>query len=74
MDLIQIGKLAVFAGIVVTLTGIMLMLFSRYFEIWKLPGDIFISRENFTFYFPAATMIIISVILTLLLNILGRGK
>ncbi len=40
--------------------------------IGRLPGDIRIVRENFTFYFPFATMAILSVILTILFNLIGR--
>jgi len=38
----------------------------------RLPGDIFISRPGFTFYFPITTMIIVSVVLTVLLRIFNR--
>jgi hypothetical protein len=40
--------------------------------IGKLPGDIYIKRENFTFYFPLATSIVISIILSLILWLLRK--
>jgi len=54
--------------------GVMLLLFrnSGIPFLGKLPGDIFIQRKNFTFYFPVATSILLSIILTLIFYFLGR--
>jgi uncharacterized protein HemY len=54
------------------LVGVALLLAARLPWLGRLPGDIVIKRENFTFYFPLATSIIISVILTLILWLFRR--
>ena len=63
--ILTIGGLLIIIGLVVTMLG-------RFTGIGRLPGDIFIQRENFTFYFPLATTILISIILSLLLNLFRR--
>ncbi|MFS0612566.1 DUF2905 domain-containing protein [Lederbergia ruris] len=47
---------------------------SQFVKIGKLPGDIIIKKENFTFYFPVVTSILLSVILTVVLYLIGRFK
>lgn len=42
--------------------------------VGKLPGDIFVKKGNVTFFFPVITCIVISIVLTILLNIFGRMK
>ena len=63
------GKLLVVVGIVVMAIGFLIM---AGLPIGRLPGDITIKRGNTTFYFPLATSIIASVILTLLFSLLRR--
>jgi hypothetical protein len=54
------------------IVGGIFILFGRIPFFGKLPGDIYIKKENFIFYFPITTAILISIILTLILNIIGR--
>lgn len=57
-------------GIFITVMGLALILGPLIFDkIPKLPGDILIKKDNFTFYFPIATSILISAILTFILNV-----
>ncbi|HEB76128.1 MAG TPA: DUF2905 domain-containing protein [Nitrospirae bacterium] len=70
----HIGKFLVITGIIIIVLGIVLMLAGKVPFIGRLPGDIVIERKNFTFYFPLATSILLSVILTLLLWIIGRMR
>ncbi len=72
--LTHIGKFLVITGIIIIVLGIVLMLAGKVPFIGRLPGDIVIERKNFTFYFPLATSILLSVILTLLLWIIGRMR
>ena len=58
---------AVFAAI-----GLVLLLAPKVPWLGRLPGDILIRRKNFTFYFPLATSIILSIILTVLLNLFRK--
>ncbi|MDD2586661.1 MAG: DUF2905 domain-containing protein [Syntrophomonadaceae bacterium] len=60
-------------GIIILISGVIFYLFSRIgLTGLKLPGDIYIRKGNFTFYFPLVTCLIISIILTLIFNVLGR--
>ncbi len=68
----QIGKLVLVAGIVCIVIGAFLMLSGRMLWLGRLPGDIHIHRKNFTFYFPLATSILISILLTLIFWLFGR--
>lgn len=63
-----ISKLLILSGIFLIFFG--LILSSKFSFIGKLPGDILIQKENFTFYFPITTLILISLILNLILIIL----
>lgn len=68
----QIGKLLVITGIVIAAVGGLLMLSGKVPWLGRLPGDIMIQKKNFTFYFPLATSIILSLLLTLIFWIIGR--
>ncbi len=71
LNLESFGRLLLIGGGVIALTGLILVVVNRL-GLGRLPGDIFIQRENFTFYFPLATMIIISIILSVLVNLIRR--
>ncbi len=67
LDNIQyLGKFLLILGIVVALIGVLLIISVKIPWFGKLPGDILIQRKNFTFYFPLATGILLSLLLTLL--------
>lgn len=63
------GKLLVIAGLVVAGVGLLMM---AGLPIGRLPGDLAFKRGNTTFYFPLATSIVASIILTLLFSWLRR--
>jgi hypothetical protein len=67
-----IGKMLVIAGIGFIVVGGILWLGGKIPGIGQLPGDIVIKRENFTFYFPVATCIILSLLLSLILALFRR--
>jgi len=71
-ELNPLGKMLIFFGVVLILIGGVILLTGKVPWIGRLPGDIFIQKKNFTFYFPLATSIIVSIILTLIFFILGR--
>jgi len=58
-----VGKALVVLGLLVAGLGFVMML---GVPLFKLPGDFYVKRGNFTFYFPLATSIILSILLTLL--------
>jgi len=68
----DIGKILVGFGLLIALAGVVLVLVGRVPWIGRLPGDIHIQRGNFTFYFPLATSLLLSVVLSLLLYVVGR--
>ena len=69
----QTGKYIIAAGICIVIAGILIYFFHDYFKwLGKLPGDIRIEKENFQFYFPVVTMIVISIAITLIINIIKR--
>jgi len=62
----EFGKMLIFIGIVLIVIGAFITFVGR------LPGDIYIKKDNFTFYFPITTSILISIILSLLLYFFTR--
>ncbi len=70
-DLQSFGKLLLVGGGLIAAAGLILLIFGRL-GIGRLPGDIFIQRDNIAFYFPLATMLLVSIILTLILNFIRR--
>ena len=61
-----LGKLLILVGLLIVVIGLLLLIGEKIPWIGKLPGDIIIKKEKFTFYFPITTSIIISILLTLL--------
>ena len=60
----DLGKLLILAGILLIAVGLLFIFRSQIPWLGKLPGDIYIKRENFQFYFPLTTCILLSVLLT----------
>ena len=63
------GKLLVYLGLGITALGLLVMLGVPF---GRLPGDIMVRRGSFSFYFPLATSIIISILVTLILSFFRR--
>ena len=61
-----LGKILILTGLVLILAGATLLLAGKLPGFKSIPGDIVVKKENFTFYFPLGTSILISVVLTLL--------
>ncbi|MCM3126300.1 MULTISPECIES: DUF2905 domain-containing protein [unclassified Paenibacillus] len=59
-------KLLIFLGVALIAVGLIWMFLGRFIQLGKLPGDIYVDRGNFKFYFPIVTCIVISLILTLI--------
>ena len=68
----QLGKLLVLLGLGIAVLGGILFLLGRVPWLGRLPGDIHIERKGFSCFFPLATSIIISLLLTLVLNVIVR--
>jgi hypothetical protein len=61
-----LGKTLILLGIVIILIGLGLLFAQKIPYIGRLPGDIYVKKDNFTFYFPLGTCILISVVLSLI--------
>ena len=72
MDVAGIGRLLITFGIMVLLVGIVLVLVGKVPFLGRLPGDIVFRRDGFTLFIPIVTMIIVSLVLTVLLNLFFR--
>lgn len=72
MELTQVGKLVAIAGVVLLVSGVLIMMAGRLPFIGNLPGDVSFRRGNTTIYFPIVTMILLSIILTVVFNLLLR--
>jgi len=68
----EMGRTLIVFGIVLVFVGLFLTFFQKIPWLGKLPGDILIQRRNFTFYFPLATSILVSLILSLLFWLWSR--
>lgn len=68
----QIGKSLIVIGAVIIALGIILSVYGKLPWLGRLPGDIVVQKKNFTLYFPIATSIIISLLLTLIFWFIGR--
>lgn len=71
----EIGKILIAVGVVLVVAGLALTLLGRMnLPLGRLPGDIFYRGKRTTFYFPLATSLLISAVLSLLLYLLGRFR
>jgi thiosulfate reductase cytochrome b subunit len=70
----EMAKVIIILGIVLVIVGLVMLFAQKLPFLGKLPGDILIKKENFTFYFPLATSIIISIIISLILYLIGKFR
>jgi H+/Cl- antiporter ClcA len=69
----DLGKLLVLAGAIAIVVGLALILLGRAnVPLGRLPGDIVYRGKNSTFYFPLATSIVVSVVLSVVMYLVGR--
>lgn len=71
----ELGKLLIILGILLVVAGVVVTLLGRTnLPLGRLPGDILYRGKNTTFYFPLATSILLSVVLTVLLYLIGKFR
>jgi hypothetical protein len=71
----DLGKVLVYVGVICVAGGLVLLLVGRTnFPLGRLPGDIVYRGKNTTFYFPLATSILLSVVLSVLLYLISRFR
>lgn len=68
----SLGRLLIYIGIIIVVIGAFFLLMAKLPWFGRLPGDIVYRREGLTVYVPVATMILVSLVLTLLLNLVWR--
>lgn len=67
-----IGRSLLILGAIIALLGLGVLLFSRMPFIGRLPGDISFQRDGFSFFFPLVTCILLSIVLTIVVNVAIR--
>ena len=73
MDLSSLGKAIVILGAVLILAGGLIWLLGRSgLPLGRLPGDVHIQRDGMSCYFPIVTMIVLSILLTIVVNVVIR--
>ncbi|HSF33257.1 MAG TPA: DUF2905 domain-containing protein [Candidatus Tectomicrobia bacterium] len=68
----ELGKLLLWVGSILLIIGAVIILVGKIPWLGRLPGDIYVERRNFTFFFPLTTSILISIILSFVLYLLSR--
>jgi len=68
----MLGRTLVLAGIIIVVIGLVIILAPRIPFLGRLPGDIYYKKDDFAFYFPVTTSIVISIILSLIFYIFTR--
>lgn len=67
-----LGKLLIFLGLVLIIIGIIVLYIPQVPFLGKLPGDIYIKKDNFVFYAPLTTSFLISILISLILYIISK--
>ncbi|RIK57789.1 MAG: DUF2905 domain-containing protein [Chloroflexi bacterium] len=68
----DLGRILMLVGGALFMLGLVLLLAGRIPGLGHLPGDIRVQRDNFTLYAPLGTMLLLSIVLTILVNLLAR--
>lgn len=68
----ELGRALIVLGVVIVLVGVALLLVGRVPWLGRLPGDIHVEREHWSFHFPLVTSLLVSVVLTLVFYLIGR--
>jgi len=70
---LEIGKTLIYIGIMIVIIGVVVLFSDKLpFNLGRLPGDISIKKEHFSFYFPITTSILISIIFSLLFYLFSK--
>jgi len=72
VNLDDVGKVLIGFGLLIVLLGVVLLVAGRVPWLGRLPGDIYVRRGQWAFYFPLATSLVVSALLTLVFWILNR--
>lgn len=67
-----VARVLIGLGLTLVVVGVFIFLLGKISGVGRMPGDILVKKDNFTFFFPLGTCILISVVATVFMNILGR--
>jgi hypothetical protein len=70
----EMAKIIIVIGVVLVLIGLTILFLQKVPFLGRLPGDILIKKENFTFYFPLSTSIVVSIIVCLILYLISKFR
>ena len=70
--MVGLGRLLILFGVVSIVVGLVLLIAPRIPWLGRLPGDVIVQRERFTLYVPIVTSLVVSIVLTILLNLFFR--
>lgn len=71
----QIGRTLIILAVVLFVIGLLLVVCGRFsVPFGRMPGDITVQKKNFTVFFPMGSMLIVSIVLSLILNFISRWK
>jgi hypothetical protein len=65
-----LGKILLIVGGIIVILGLILVFSNHIPFLGKLPGDIFVKRDGFSFYFPIVTLVILSIVITIIVNVI----
>jgi hypothetical protein len=65
-----LGKILLIVGGIIVILGLILIFSQHIPFLGKLPGDIFVKKEGFSFYFPIVTLLILSILVTIIVNVI----
>ncbi|MFH1288370.1 MAG: DUF2905 domain-containing protein [bacterium] len=71
-DFNYLGRTLIILGLIIIGIGIIVMFLNKIPFIGKLPGDIYIEKKNFKFYFPLASSIVVSIILSIIFRLFSK--
>ncbi len=72
--MIPIAKILIIAGLIIAALGVIMLVFGRVPWLGRLPGDISMQGKSVSFHFPIVTCLILSLLLTVILNLFLRGR
>ena len=70
----ELARVMIIIGVVLIVIGLVMLVLPRFPLLGRLPGDILIKKEHLTFYFPLATSIVISIIISLILYLINKFR
>jgi Protein of unknown function (DUF2905) len=70
----EIARIFILLGVALIVIGLVVLVIQKLPFAGRLPGDIFIKRDNFTFYFPLATSIVVSILISLILYLINKFR